>query len=229
MKKIMLMFLSLFLLTGCTAEYTLNIDEKMDNFEENLTLSTDINSDDYDYLKNYDRPKPIDYKITGYSETDEKMDGVIYYDLYKKDDYDKTSLTYSYNFSRSQFLNSGIVHTCFSGITYFTDDQDNTTIKTSSGFQCFSKYPPLEEVVVKIVTKKNVVYHNADSVKDNTYTWRIKKNNENRNIHIIVNEKKSEETVKSSTYMMIAGICILGFILLILIIVIYKNRKYNGK
>ena len=55
---------------------------------------------------------------------------------------------------------------------------------SSDDIYVFDMYPDLTELEVNITTKLVVEESNADSVKDNTYTWVFTPNNKNKSIYI---------------------------------------------
>lgn len=230
MKKVVLAIISVFILTGCTAEYNLNIDDNMNEFDESLSVKTSSASSDYDYVKNFNEFKPIDYKITGYSEVNEKMDGVTYYNFDNDYDDDQASFKYYYNMNKSEFLSSAIIHNCFSEINYIKND-DGITLKTNGKFTCFDKYPPLDKVIVNITTNKKVIKNNADSISGNIYTWNIYKGNETNTIMLTFENTENNNINESddiSTKLKIILITLGAFIVVIIGIIIYKTKKYNS-
>ncbi len=226
LKKIVLI-LSLIFLSGCSVEYNLNIDD--DQYLEDLTLTTSSTSQDYENLKNYSWPKPIDYTVTGYSEAPEKQDGVTYYDYLNNSNDNQASITYKYDMSESQIKKSAIIHNCFTSINIYNSD-NSKTLQTSSGFECFDKYPPLENVTVNIKTTKEVVDNNADFVNNNTYTWVINKANAStKSIYLELNNSTTQEEEVSQEGLSIEIILIIigVFIILLVVLIKLKNRKYR--
>lgn len=225
MKKILFSFITLILLTGCTAEYNLDFDD--DNYMESLNIETTSDHLDYENVKNYEWPKSIDYTITGSSEVPEKIEGVIYYDFENYQDEDKAGFTYSYNMTKDQYKKSAIVHNCFSSISIQKNDKKNIqTLNTSTGFECFTKYPPLEKVTINIKTNKNVVQTNADRQEGNVYTWIINSGNAaTKSIMISTSEEMEEEKETNITLILI----IIGaFFILLFVLIRAKNKKYRG-
>ncbi len=228
MKKLLVIIGGLFLLTGCTAEYNLTIDN-LDDFKEKLTLETTEDNIDYENVKNYYWPHPIDYEVTGYSEVPEEMDGINYYHFNNGTDLNKAWFSYDYDLNKSEFLKSGIIHNCYNKVNLTTTDE-GITLRTSENFGCFSKYPPLEMVTVNIMTPLKVISHNADSVNNNIYTFNITKADQNnRSIEMVFEntEVKNAQRESDKLKFIIACLVIGGFLALTFGLIIYKNHKYK--
>ena len=114
MKKTFILIIILFLLSGCTAEYNLNISDK--GFNETLVLRAE-NLNDNELL--------IDYPITAFYDSEgnnedplKKEPDVEYYNskLIKENNLNK--LTYNYKFNESEILSSRIIRNSFSTIIF---------------------------------------------------------------------------------------------------------------
>ena len=225
MKKIIpLLLIILIYSTGCSVTYDLDIDN--DSFFEKITLQTPSSSDDFEFLKDYEWPKPIDYQITGYSEVPEKEESVTYYDYFNESTDSLAKIRYQYLMNIKELSKSAIIHNCYQEV-YINKYQGNITLKTGNNFECFSKYPPLDKVTVNIKTNKNVVENNADSISGNTYTWNITKlNSSNKSIYLKISENKMNNKDSKLTVFIIIGSIVL-FLIMIRVLYICKNRKYN--
>ena len=225
MKKIILVIALLLFASGCDVVYNLDIDNEL--YKENLLVSTSSESKDYENVKNYYWPKPIDYTTTGYSESPRQVEGITYYN-YENTSNDKlASFSYFYDMNEIELKNSAIIHNCYLNFNIYENEDDKTkTISTSNEFLCFSKYPPLENVTINLTTKENVVEHNADSYSGNTYTWKINKlTAKNKPIRIVTGTQIKEESENFTLLFIIIG----GFLLIIVIIFVYKYRKSNSQ
>lgn len=226
MKKCLLLVISIILLSGCTAEYNLDFDD--DKFVESLNIETTSDHLDYENVKNYSWPKSIDYRITGASEAPEKVEGVTYYDYDSYEDEEKAGFTYSYTMNAEQYRNSAIVHSCFSNVSLITNEKNSTyTLQTSNGFECFSKYPPLEKVTINIKTDKNVVDTNADSIKGNIYSWEITAGNASSK-NIMLSTSTKEVVEEKETNIILILIILAVFFIGIIVLIKVKNKKYRG-
>lgn len=227
MKKIVFMIITVFLMSGCSAVYNLDIDSNLQTFKETTEVSTLNTATDAEYVKNNDWPKPIDYEVTGYSESKEKVDGVIYYNYETSSNANNVGFKYYYDFKRTEFLKSAAVHNCYNNIS-LNNNEGIYTLQTNKEFLCFQKYPLLEDVQINITTQKPVIMHNANSVNKNTYTWNLTKENANNSmISISFDMREKIDGEDNSQDLKIVLITLGCFIIVIFAIIIYKNHKYN--
>jgi hypothetical protein len=178
MKKILIELLLLIFLTGCTATYNINISSK--GIEENLTInaiSLNENSLLYEYYL------PLYFDDSGSSDTNEKLEGIEYYDSNLTLENNFRVLSYQHKFTQAEYLKSSIINSCYSNIEYSPYSYGEETeskyvrIATISDFSCFGLYEQLDSVIVNITIDYDVVESNATSVNGKTYTWNITPNN----------------------------------------------------
>lgn len=216
MKKLIIVLLVAFLLTGCHANYNLDINDNVVLEDFNALASKDeISSNDavkrsidiiYDgFLSNETSEESISYKYNKKSfikiDNDSSY-GFSYKDQYNIDDY----------YTSSPFLNR-----CYSDVDVETED-NKMSINTSSMFNCFDTYKWLDEVNINLKTKYYVLSNNADRVDGYTYTWVINRNNyRNKDISVNIDlSSKSQFTLNSeqsnkvfSTALIIIGVVVL--------------------
>ena len=173
MKKILFVLISIFILTGCEATYTINID---DNYNEVINV-TSSNPQQLSNITNYKFYNPAFYDETNISDEGEKLSGVEYY----KYDYDANGITASYKFGKN-YSRSAAVKYCMPSLT-ITDDEI-VTVRSTVDFNCFKYEPELDKVTVNIITKNEVVSTNADSSNGNTYTWVFEKEGSYKSINL---------------------------------------------
>lgn len=228
MKKTFILIIILFLLSGCTAEYNLNISDK--GFNETLVLRAE-NLNDNELL--------IDYPITAFYDSEgnnedplKKEPDVEYYNskLIKENNLNK--LTYNYKFNESEILSSRIIRNSFSTIIFkkYDHDEDGKNdymlISTTDDFEGF-KYENLSKVVINIRNDYKVISSNADKVNDNIYTW-IFTRNSNKAINMVydpstvIDNRTTLEKFIDSNYI-IGFIFIVLFIILIFVILGFKR------
>lgn len=167
MKKLLLL-ISILLLTGCTCEYNLNIDNL--TYQEEIIIKGE-NEEEINNL-NQEWEIPIDkeeYNIGG--DEDTILSSNI--DTYKYQFINNT-LKFNYDFTKNSIINSSAISSCYNKITVVNYD-NKTIISTSPKINCFSKYPNLTKLTVNIKTDKLVINHDADSVNGNVYTWNFTK------------------------------------------------------
>ena len=160
MKKFIIFVISIFLISGCQAEYTLLINDE--EYSDSLFL---FNSQSYllDKLK---------YE-------DNSMDVVVAEIRSKKSNYeeefvtesvDRTGYLYSSQGDISNLAKNSIVTLFYDNVDVNIEDEI-LTLKTSS-FIDFDQYgAPLDDVSIVIKSNRELIDTNAHEVNDNTYKW----------------------------------------------------------
>ena len=227
MKKI-IMVITILLLTGCSANY--NLDLTTSKPKESLNIIEENNNDDYfDYLKNYNELVQAIYNPQD-SDTLEVDPTLKYYDLYNMSTDNKANLMFEYSFNNKELNSTNIIKTCYEEVL-LTNNSSKLDIKTSPKFLCFDKYITLDSVLINIKTDKKIINNNADSINGNVYTWNINKDSaQNKPIILSSVDNSSnieEDNDQDSKNFKIVIITVIGFIILIIGIFIYKNHKYN--
>ena len=213
-RNILLIVSIAFILTGCTAQYNLEIDGN--KFYENI--ETQI----YDYQINEikengvgDVDNPFSVLLNNDQLALSNDDSKFYKKTIKESNGTKT-INLSYKYSLEEFKNSNTLKTCFENYKFDTDGK-YYDFEATGYFYCLYG----ESLDINIKTSNKVVSNNADEVKGNTYTWHIS-NDENINIKI----KMEKTNKKVYQYMLISFGAII--IILILLVLIFLNKK-NGK
>ena len=179
-KYILLSLLCLLFCSGCSVEYNLDIDNKL-NFNEVII----INSNDTSDVKRIEELKtfyPVSYDADKFEIFEKKTDGVEYYDVKKSDNNSKVEFVYNYDIN--SYNDNVFAKNCYEYVTLMNFYNDNTkrdelVLSTSSEFLCFDNNSTLDDVTVKIKTKRKVYDTNADKIDKNTYVWNINKDNKN--------------------------------------------------
>lgn len=157
MKKLCLVF-AILIVTGCSANYKLNINS---NFvEEEASIKVPFDVIDANSLKKQATSR------TAY-------DGNLY-NFNEKKDSNNYLLNYSYKYGVGDYSKSTILQKCYekSGIE---NTDDVFSISTSDRFNCIEMEDDfyLDEVNVVIETDLKVLDNNADEKNGNTYIWNI--------------------------------------------------------
>ena len=220
MKKIKYSIIITFLvlLTGCTAEYNVTIEDKTISEELKLT------NVDNDYIDLFNKLPSI---------TEENK----YYNVKKE----KNNLSYSYIYRFDDYKKSNIVKNCYEALQVYQDDNNDEYYILQSGlnFTCnliqINDYDNIIVNDVKInikVVGYDVIENNADSVNKNIYTWKINKNNyTNKPIIIKFKVPKNNQSTKNKfniNYEMIAiiiGIIFVAFLIGLGIIKSISNKN----
>lgn len=193
--RIMFLMIALLLMTGCTCEYNLTIDDNV--YHEQLNIVGSSNEEIISLNNKWQIPVNRDeYKnISIDPDTNIKITGDIYeYKLFGN------KLTFNYDFTKSSFANSSAISVCYDKVTV-NNYQDSIVVSTSNKVKCFDSYPSLTSVKINIKIDKPVTTHNADSVNNNVYTWNLTRNNSsNKGINVIIeNETKDLSSTDNSS------------------------------
>lgn len=200
MKKLILIFILTFFLTGCSATY--NIEIYNDQVKEDLEY-INTNSSTWDKEAEYGLTyrqlvtSSIEYPYPAFNSTvvDEndtiKLDGVEYYENKLISDNYKLGQSLSYHdFTLENFSDSSIIKKCYQ---YFNiiEEEDNIILSTSYENRCFEEYKNLDDITINLKTNHKVVSNNADIVNGYNYTWNITKATKD-DAAILITIKKDE-------------------------------------
>ncbi len=246
--KIVFVLLIVFIMTGCTAEFKINVGETI---SEELILKADTESEYKTFIENqknypinkYYNDKNVEAYVTGY------QNNVSYYDFQSNDD--DFSLNYKSTFSISKASTSNIVNKCFEKYE-LVESKDELYI-SAENFQCLKN--GLNVAKVTLVTDYNILYSNADSQDSNELMWYINSSNyENKSLKVnlykkvndtsesnktIDNENKDNsdnndddtnesDNEKETNYTMILVYILLGTLVLIGVFLILFQKKSNN-
>ncbi len=248
MKKIILCLISLFLLSGCSVDYELNIGK--DTITENIYVIGE-NEEDNSIIKDYVKPfeSYVDTAIN--SETNEKVDGVSYYDITKStNELGNYVMNFKYNFPKEDFQNSNILNLSLSQFFYEIND-DEIKISTGLYIKAFEEYNGIESLNVKINVANNydIISSNASSNLNNTLIWHINKddykkspinltikeknnkndndnNNQNNSQNNNSNNEGNEEIGPNNSILIVTGVFFFFIIALIVFVKIKNSQKF---
>lgn len=215
--KIVVVFVVLLLLTGCTINYDLTINEN--SIDEKI--SGNVNKSEYQLSDEDTSPNLFYTLING-----DVPALVVGDDLYKKDISeleDKLNYNYSYTYNNN-FDKSRIINSCFENhIISETDKYYH--IELSGKFYCLYS----DKININVTSNYEVIDNNADKINGNKYVWTIDNSNGVDILLTISKEEKYEEPVKAKMFstFQIAGLIV--FALLTIITYILYKRKNSGK
>lgn len=241
MKRIIPLLILLFLVTGCSANY--NIEIYNNTIKEDMEYFDSISSNwdsgvqfglTYRELvtESINYPYPIFYN-TVVDENDRiKLEGVEYYNnTFISDNY-KLGQKLSYDkFTLDNFSNSSIVKKCYQ---YFNviEENENIILSTSTENMCFDLYPNLDAITIHLKTNHKVVSSNASNNSGYRYTWNLRRETKDDSA-ITITIKKNEyifnyenEFIKKVIYFVV----IIGIILGVstLIYYFFKTKRQNS-
>lgn len=240
MKKKLILLIVLFLLTGCSATYDIEIYN--DTVKEKLEF-IDTNPSNWDneaqygltyrelVVSSHEYPYPV-FNSTIVDENDTiKLDGIEYYDNTLISDSNRLGQKLEYNkFTIDNFNDSSIVKKCYQYFNVIEED-DEIILSTSLRNMCFDEYVMLNTITVNLETNHKVVSSNADSINGYHYTWNLSRE-EKDDAAILITIKKDEyvfnyknEFLKKILY----TVCFIGIILGVgIIIYLYFKKKSSS-
>lgn len=215
-KKIFLILLPL-LLTGCTINYDLVINEN--NISETITGS--VEKSEYE-IKDTDTSLNDFYVLIN-----EDVNPVITEnDLYKKKIINTDNgidYKYTYNY-KNNYDKSRIINTCFEN-HIIDETEDYYNIKLSGQFYCLYS----DKIYINVTSNYVVLENNADKVDGNKYKWTID-NSDNVNIALTISKSvRYEEPVKAKAISTFQIIGLIIFIVLTIITYFLYKKKNSGK
>lgn len=200
MKKKILLFISLLFITGCSANYDIEIynDQVKEDMEFISTDSFNWDSEvqyGFSYrelvLASYEYPYPAFYNAVVDENDTIKLDGVEYYNNQLISDSSRLGQKLSYHkFNLNNFHESSILRKCYQ---YFNmiEQEDELVLSTSLENLCFQEYPMLDNITIHLKTNHKVVSHNADIVDGYHYTWNLTRD-QKEDSAILLTIKKDE-------------------------------------
>lgn len=215
MKKRLGILFILFILTGCTANYNLNIEGNTitENISGTVSKSEyEIKSSDtseneiYSFLNN-DQNALFDSDSVYLRTIDDKGNKINY------------NFTYTYN---NNFNKSNIINTCFEN--HLVEENDEYLyVRLSGKFYC--KYA--DKININVTSNNAVIESNAKKIDGNVYKWTIK---DSDNVDIFMNISKELDYSSGKEVKKVTTFQIIGFIVLIILCVItyvMYRRKNN--
>jgi len=182
MKKLWLLLLFTFLITGCDATYKIEIYN--DTVTEKVTPwynSSEVSGDIYEYTRELSQK----YDDNGDFLTHDSKKNV------KNKNQIGIELTNKYKGIEDFKDNSKIINYCYIAQNITQYEKDSITLKTSQEFTCFNEIEELENVTIAIKSNHKLKETNADKIKGHTYYWYINKENyQNKPISLILYSDK---------------------------------------
>lgn len=222
MKKILLLFICVFLITGCDVNYSVTINED-ETFDEKITMSFVKTTSDGNNLKiAEDNKTPISV-----SPNENKFYNSEIID--KGNTYD---MVYSYKHDINSVKQAYFIANCYPKLN-ITNSDEEIMINTGNGFACFIGDDGLraDSMTINLTTELKVLDNNADKINGNTYTWIVNENNYlDKSVYFRLQKKPNLDVDKNNaSYLMaivVLSIVIVGF--LIYLFVRYKKNKNNN-
>ncbi len=244
-KKLLICLLFVFLLSGCSVNYdieikdsTIKVNGKLVELDKNkwddIIVDNSLGEEDVDVPI---EDNEVDYSKLTFedlvdSKTIEADEATRREGLEKIKTKDELGIAYKeeYNWKNtSDFSQMAGVNTCYDYFTILRSEDDKTgkeqlIISTSAKNYCFDMYPNLETITVNLETNHKVIFHNADKESDGQYTWKINKNNADAKTLQIILSEDTVFTLNWGLIFIIAGV-ILSVGILYLVI---KSKSINA-
>lgn len=249
LNKLMLISVLVFMLSGCTATYELEINS--DGIREDLHLNAsdnDIISFKKDYIEHEGDisidEKPEYFICSHWSLSDDRVcsifakeavSGIEYYNF----DGNSNNFNFDYQFDFDEFYDSNIANSFYTKFLFkkydYDEDGENDyyMLTTTDDFTAFDLHKQLTQVTIKIKVDYEVISNNADEVDGNVYIWNFTPNNVSSidlvyNPDVIVDDRSLLEKVFDNVIIKI--FFILGILAVICgILYIYIKKKSNLK
>lgn len=224
-KKILFICM-IFIITGCSVEYNLKINE--DNTVSEKVVATE-KTNRMESITRQKGKQAVSYLYEMF-----KRDGST---INSRTDGNNTIATvikthnnideYALDFTSDIFKE--MVVTKKDGIVTLTANQKEILSNESSNSLIY------DEIIIKIIVPYTVIENNADSVNVNTYIWNIKKNQEVKDIKLSYKEGNIKNKININfnkkiynvNYGFIVGIIFIIAVLMIFLVVYIRNKRNN--
>ena len=239
MKKLVCLLFLIIFLTGCDAEYNININRSTISEElqiyESDSSKWDVEVDLFSLSYNKVIENNLNYKLGVFideqlADAEEDNPNYTFYKPKKIETKNMLGITYKYDFSTDNYERAYFPNNCFDNFKVY-EEKGYITLSTSKGFNCIKEEYGLSNLTINITSKYEVESSNSDTTEGRAHKWMINKNNSSdKNIYIRVNTNKlSKVEVKNEEEDKIVKIfltiCISLAILAIIVIIFLVNKK----
>lgn len=226
MKKCFLGVVLVFLLSGCTAEYNLTINDINEmTYDESFQIKSS-NLNEISAAYNNATPMNAYDDEDFFSESNEKIPGVSYYEVnsYKKNNI--YYVDYHFKFPSNRFDHAAGLKTGFYNFSK-TYNEDDDTITLDSGEFSYEKFPELEKLIVNVKVQNEVTSHNATRVQNGVYQWEITDFENARLVLTYKNKSQEEEKSNQKEAIITVIVCMIFFIIFVVMIKKNQSKKYH--
>lgn len=216
MKKLILMFLAIFLLTGCSNtisfDFNDNIDAKVDlsftlsEYKAYSAAKSNVFSDDEEARSSIDA-------IRFDNEAFDSNNSALFEEKKFITDGNNYNASYEYTYTYSNFLHNSVLNNC---IEYFTVENDDESIYVS--LKGNSSCGPFK---LSIKAKDRMINNNAKNINGDEYIWNI--NATNNDVYFAISKTPNSSSSISVLYV----IYFLIGIALAFVAYMFKKKKNN--
>lgn len=216
-KKCFILTALLVLLTGCTINYNLTID----NNSVNESISGSANKSEYE-LGNGDTGLNLFYTLI-----EKDVPALVNDDsLYNKDITETDNgINYDYTYTYKNNLDKArVINECFEN-HYIDETDEYYNIKLSGEFYCLYS----NKIDINVTSNYAVLDNNAKKVNGNKYTWTIDDSNSVDIALTVSKTVKYEEPAKAKLFSTFQVIGLIVFAVLAVITCVLYKKKNSGK
>lgn len=182
MKKIILISTILFLLSGCTINYNISLEDNQ--IKEKVTSKFNYKKLDSDSLSSLQGLE--EWGIYAF-----KGDTITMHDTTVKYKRKKANINIEYDYDTDNFINAYLPNTCFDNYIYL-NEEDYYYIELTGKFGCMYA----DEINISLTTN-NIVEDTNAKIKNNKYIWTINNaNKDNTNIYIKISKEQTKSQSK---------------------------------
>ena len=209
--KVVILLLIVLLVSGCSGVYNLEINKDL-TVKEELNLVLDNESSNYDKIND----------LLNRNKTDDSE-----YKLVNEGDNLNLSYTRTYDSIEDYLLESPIYKQLFDNITYNTDRKEisleaSNILNLKSNSLNYSNNVRL--IQINVTTPFKILEENSDLSSENTYSWTINNNTQEKDIFISFSTNSNK--LNTGTKIIIATMAVAAIIILIIIIKrLLESRK----
>ena len=229
-----IVLISIIMLCGCEATYTITIDKN--NINEKIEVLDNVSSTRTvtDIMDNYKKQYPV-YSNSDWVDADYSRDAnEEYYKQTYNIDNNGYHLYYEYTYPMQKFKEANSLNYSYEykEITY---KNNILSISMGSPNNRLKYVDEFTNLTVNIVTDYTVIKNNADSVIGNRYIWYVnKENNDTKKINFEVdltqtqqelNNRNSSQEKKNKLTIPIVLLVVFIYIVIVVIIIIKKKKK----
>lgn len=231
MKKIIILILFIFFLSGCKAEYSLVYEDNI--LKESLNVVLEKNSEFSNEFSDsinqyYGMPLLVNYKLQAGDLDENECDNCVFYNKKLIDENNIYGINFNYDYlKKNDIVDSSIIYVLFDKV-YINDYY----FKADETKNIFDYYNYLDNITISFSTDKNISETNCDEFKDGKYFWYINKYNYvNRNIYVKFDNDGGFITDDGYMSWEFVKYILMGLsvVILICIVVIYEKVKKSNQ
>lgn len=225
--KLLLIFGLTFILSGCTVDYNVTINNDLSMSEEAIVKIEESFFDDYMFYTKAETYNAVMSRNLSFLNE-------LNYDYKHSDDYLTTTFNNNYN-KLTDYINNNTIYQQFFENLEYTDENNIITIKSSGEFYQYTEDNAekflIEDIDINVKIPFDVISSNADRVDsvNDIYTWTITKDDMDKEFFLEIDYSDVAFQLKYGEYI---PLVIIGVILLIGISFVYvkvqmSKRKNN--